>query len=56
MKKILILSANPINTNRLRLDEEVREIQSALERAKNREVFELITKEAVPRKSRTSLC
>ena len=47
MKKILILSANPINTNKLRLDEEIREIRAALERAQNREVFELITREAV---------
>ena len=42
MKKILILSANPINTNRLRLEEEVREIRLALERAPQREVFQLI--------------
>ena len=42
MKKILILSANPINTNRLRLDEEVREIKAALSRAISREEFELI--------------
>ncbi|MUG96939.1 tetratricopeptide repeat protein [Scytonema sp. UIC 10036] len=47
MKKILILSANPINTNKLRLDEEVREIRAALERAQNREAFELITREAI---------
>lgn len=47
MKKILILSANPKNTNQLRLDEEVREIQSALERSRNREEFQLITKWAV---------
>ncbi|MBP5973306.1 tetratricopeptide repeat protein [Brasilonema sp. CT11] len=47
MKKILILSANPINTNNLRLDEEVREIQAAWERALNREKFELINKGAV---------
>ncbi|MBW4626958.1 MAG: tetratricopeptide repeat protein [Brasilonema octagenarum HA4186-MV1] len=47
MKKILILSANPINTNNLRLDEEVREIQAAWERAFNREKFELINKGAV---------
>ncbi|NMG22993.1 CHAT domain-containing tetratricopeptide repeat protein, partial [Brasilonema bromeliae] len=47
MKKILILSANPINTNNLRLDEEVREIQAAWERALNRENFELINKGAV---------
>lgn len=42
MKNILILSANPINTDKLRLDEEVREIRAALERAQNREAFKLI--------------
>ena len=47
MKKILILSANPINTSKLCLDEEVREIQSALERSRSREEFQLITKGAV---------
>ncbi|KYC35503.1 hypothetical protein WA1_06665 [Scytonema hofmannii PCC 7110] len=47
MKKILILSANPTNTNRLRLDEEVREIQAALERARRRDQFEVITRWAV---------
>lgn len=47
MKKILILSANPTDTERLRLDEEVREIQVGLERAKIREQFEIITKWAV---------
>ncbi|MBN3945141.1 MAG: AAA-like domain-containing protein [Nostoc sp. NMS7] len=47
MKKILILSANPINTSKLRLDEEVREIQAGLERARSRDKFEIITKWAV---------
>ncbi|MBD2199453.1 MULTISPECIES: AAA-like domain-containing protein [Calothrix] len=47
MKRILILSANPTNTNKLRLDEEVREIQAGLERAKSRDKFEIITKWAV---------
>jgi hypothetical protein len=47
VKKILILSANPTNTNRLRLDEEVREIQAALDRAKRRDQFEVITRWAV---------
>jgi hypothetical protein len=47
MKKILILSANPVNTSKLRLDEEVREIQSALERSRHREEFELIPRLAV---------
>ena len=39
VKRILILSANPKNTNRLRLDEEVREIDEGLQRSKNREQF-----------------
>ncbi len=43
----MVLSANPINTNKLRLDEEVREIQSALERSRHREEFELISRLAV---------
>lgn len=30
MNKILILTANPENTDRIRLDEEVREIQEGL--------------------------
>ncbi|MBW4571668.1 MAG: AAA-like domain-containing protein [Tolypothrix carrinoi HA7290-LM1] len=47
MKKILILTANPKNTDRLRLDEELREIQAGLERAKKREQFEIITRWAV---------
>lgn len=47
MKKILILSANPKDTNKLRLDEEVREIQAALKLAKNRDTFEIITEWAV---------
>ncbi|MBD2778511.1 AAA-like domain-containing protein [Iningainema tapete] len=47
VKKILILSANPQRTSKLRLDEEVREIQAGLERAKRREQFEIITKWAV---------
>ncbi len=46
-KKILILSANPKDTNILRLDEEVRNIQAAIKRAKNREQFETITSCAV---------
>ncbi len=47
MIKILILSANPKNTEKLRLDEEVREIQAGLERSRHREQFEIITKWAV---------
>ncbi|QSJ15055.1 CHAT domain-containing protein [Nostoc sp. UHCC 0702] len=47
MKKILILSANPKDTNKLRLDEEIREIQASLKRAKKRDQFEIVTEWAV---------
>jgi hypothetical protein len=47
MRKILILSANPKDTSRLRLDREVREIQDTIKLAKNREQFELVTTWAV---------
>ena len=47
MKSILILSANPKNTDKLRLDEEVREIQIGLERAKKRDEFEIVTRFAL---------
>jgi hypothetical protein len=41
VKKILILSANPKTTTRLRLDEEIREIKEGLQRAKYRSQFEM---------------
>jgi len=47
VKKILILTANPKNTDKLRLDEEVREIQAGLERAKKRDQFEIVTRWAL---------
>ncbi len=47
MKKILILTANPKNTDKLRLDEEVREIQAGLKRAKRRDHFEIVTQWAL---------
>lgn len=47
MKKILILSANPKNTDKLRLDQEVREIKAAIKRANNREQFEIVTSLAI---------
>ncbi|NES18386.1 MAG: CHAT domain-containing protein [Symploca sp. SIO3E6] len=47
MEKILILTANPKNTDKLRLDEEVREIQVSLELAKKREQFEVVTRWAL---------
>lgn len=46
-RKILILASNPKSTSRLRLDEEVREIDEGLNRAKHRDRFELIHKWAV---------
>jgi hypothetical protein len=47
LKKILILSANPMNTNKLGLDEEVREIEAGLERSRSRDRFQIISKWAV---------
>ena len=46
-KKILILSANPIDTKRLRFDEEIREIEEGILRAKHRDQFEIKSKLAV---------
>ncbi|MGD1952367.1 MAG: CHAT domain-containing protein [Leptolyngbyaceae cyanobacterium] len=43
-KKILMLTANPKDTDQLRLGEEAREILAGLERAKQRDSFELITR------------
>ncbi|GAA6622364.1 SAVED domain-containing protein [Scytonema sp. NUACC26] len=43
IKRILILAANPTNTTRLRLDEEVREIKKALRCAPKRDQFELVS-------------
>lgn len=47
VKKILILTANPKNTEKLRLDEEVRQIQEGLKRAKSRDQFEVVSEWAV---------
>ena len=41
MKTVLILAANPKNTSRLRLGQEVREIDSGLQRARRRDEFVL---------------
>ena len=45
--KILFLAANPVNTSRLRLDEEVRKITMNLERAKERDKLVFIQRWAV---------
>ena len=47
VRKILILAANPKGTSRLRLDEEVREIEAGLQRAQKRDQFILEQKWAV---------
>jgi len=47
VKTILILAANPTNASRLRLDEEVREIDEGLRRAFRPEQFKLEQKWAV---------
>ncbi|MEM6398790.1 MAG: CHAT domain-containing protein [Cyanobacteria bacterium P01_D01_bin.116] len=47
MKKILILASNPTDTSKLRLDEEVREIQNAHKQAKNREEIEIFSEWAI---------
>jgi hypothetical protein len=44
VKKILILTANLKDTDRLRLDEEVREITAALERSRYRDDFEILVR------------
>lgn len=46
-KKILLLSANPLATGWLRVDEEMREIKEGLRRAKQRELFVIESAEAV---------
>jgi hypothetical protein len=47
IKKILVLAANPVDTVRLRLDEEVREIQEGLQRSKYRSKFQIQSNPAV---------
>lgn len=46
-RKILVLAANPKNSTRLRLDEEVRDISEGMRRAKHRDNFEIIQRWAV---------
>jgi hypothetical protein len=47
VRTILFLAANPKNTNRLRLDEEVKKIDEGLRRSKRRDHFRLVQKWAV---------
>lgn len=46
VKRILILSANPRSTSKLRLDEEMREIKEGLRRSKKRDQYSINTVEA----------
>ncbi len=46
-RKILILSANPKGTSKLRIDEEMREIKEGLRRSKQRSQFAIETAEAL---------
>jgi hypothetical protein len=46
-RKILLLSANPKDTSRLRLGEEMREIKEGLKRAKKRDDYSIDTAQAV---------
>jgi hypothetical protein len=56
MKRILVLAANPKNTPPLRLGEEVRDIEEALQRSKHRDEFEFRSKWAVqPRAVRRAI-
>jgi uncharacterized protein YjbI with pentapeptide repeats len=47
IKTILVLTANPKSTLRLRLDEQVRDIKQGLERSQNRDQFNLVQEWAV---------
>lgn len=47
MQKILILAANPKNSSRLRLDEELRDIEEGLRRSRHRDQFTLTQRLAV---------
>jgi hypothetical protein len=47
IKKVLILAANPYDTDRLRLDKEVEEIRTTLERSPNRDHFAIESRGAV---------
>jgi hypothetical protein len=56
VKKILVLAANPKQTSRLRLDEEVRDIKEGLQRSQNRDKFILQQEWAVrPRDIRRAI-
>lgn len=47
VKRLTILSANPQNTSRLRIDKEIREIKEGLKRSKKRAEYKIVEHEAV---------
>lgn len=55
MKKVLVLAANPIETQRLRLDKEGRAIERSLRQSKYRDMYELHLKPVVKAKDLSSL-
>lgn len=56
VKKILILTANPKNTEKLRLDKEVSQIQEGLRRSQIRDLFDIVSEWAVtPRALRRAI-
>ncbi|MGD1717029.1 hypothetical protein [Hydrocoleum sp. CS-953] len=46
-KKVLILAANPIETTKLRLDEEIRVIKEARQKTRNRDSLDIFVELAV---------
>ncbi|MGB3293969.1 MAG: hypothetical protein WBB01_13365 [Phormidesmis sp.] len=48
VQRISILAANPLDSSRLRLDEELREIETVLSRAKQRDRFDIRPQYATP--------
>lgn len=46
-KQILVLAANPVDTGRMRFDEEIRDIEEGLRRSRHRDRFELESRLAV---------
>ncbi|MFL5542009.1 MAG: ATPase, partial [Longimicrobiaceae bacterium] len=47
MHRILVLAANPKDSSRLRLDQEVRDIKEGLRRSRHRDDFDFVSEWAV---------
>ncbi|MBE9032922.1 hypothetical protein IQ266_24610, partial [filamentous cyanobacterium LEGE 11480] len=46
IRRILVLAANPVDTPRMRLDQEAKEIRESLKRSAQREDFEVVVQGA----------